>query len=161
MTGLSSCPRHVTTWDSPTTKASESVIMSNWSRTWRTFCSESSFNIVVTNEGRCRLVTFPIVSPELPNSDGSGLSCGPLNGLEKHVQCCRRSVEVMFRMYRHHLNHSVLVFISINTLETSDSQRKPTMSMFKGSDSGRGHDLSFFYRCMQVLFNRRTCERHT
>ena len=78
---------------------SESAIMSNCARTRRTFCSEPSFNKLdanVANEGKWRLVRFPIVNPELPNSDGSGLSCGPLDDFESYEQCCKKSEGVRF-----------------------------------------------------------------
>lgn len=68
--------------------------MSNCAHTRRMFRSESSFNDVVANvakEGKWRLVRFPIMTPELPNSDGSGLSWGPLDDFESHEQFCKKS----------------------------------------------------------------------
>lgn len=83
----------------PPNVPSESDAMSNCARTRRTLRSESSFNDIVAkvvNEGKWRLVRFPIVTPELPNADASGLSCGPLEDFESHEQCCKKSEGVMF-----------------------------------------------------------------
>ena len=75
--------------------------MSNCARTRRTFCSAFAFNDVVAKEGKWRVVRFPIENPELPNSDGSGLSCGPLDGFESHEQCCKRSEGVILDFFSH------------------------------------------------------------